>query len=94
MKGGCFFMSYNIELLLVIRQQQITFAVFAIANGIGMSGSRLRKPSLVGGLFFLMQCTKSTTITITFYIPVQNYNTPNVVNYIYMKAADKSFTSV
>ena len=29
MKSGCFFMSYNIKLLLVIRQQQITFALFA-----------------------------------------------------------------
>lgn len=48
----------------------------------------------MGGLFFLMQCTKSTTITITFYIPEQNYNTRNAVKSLYMKAADKSFTSV
>lgn len=54
MKVGCFFMSYNIKLLLVIRQQQTTFAVFVISNGIGRSGSRLRKPSLVGGFSFII----------------------------------------
>ena len=45
-------MSYNIKLLLVIRQQQITFALFLAKNGIGRSGSRLRKPSFVAACFF------------------------------------------
>ena len=88
MKGGCFFMSYNIELLLVIRQQQITFALFLAKNGIGRSGSRLRKPSLWGGFSFI---TISLTNRNNRHSPNSCYHVQIISLHVQMKWIGKEF---
>ena len=46
MKGGCFFMSYNIEHIFGYPATTNYLCLVRSANGIGRSGSRSRKPSL------------------------------------------------